>query len=162
VKAWKFNIYQKLIKALLWIIVWSGFSFSGHALADDMSNIDASQFDHWERASDAELDQLRGGFVLPNGMNIDFSLERITSLNGAVVSSSYFQLPDNVSLIQNGTLNQAPDLAISGLGSVVQNNLDNQMIRTVTDINIAIGNLKNLDLNNSGMVFNDLMLPNMR
>ena len=129
-------------------------------LADEMSNSTAHRFDNWDRASDSELDQLRGGFVLPNGVNIDFSLERITSINDGRVSSLFFQLPDNFSLIQNGTLNQAPDLALSGFGSVIQNNLDNQIIRTVTDINIAISNLKNLDSNNSGMVFNNLILPN--
>jgi len=49
---------------------------------------------------------------------------------------------------------------MSGLGSVVQNNLDNQVIRTVTDVNIAVSHLKNLDLNNSGMIFNNFILPN--
>ncbi|MDD5578889.1 MAG: hypothetical protein PHY16_06350 [Methylobacter sp.] len=149
------------MNAAFWMVVGGGSGFACQALADELSNIAAHRFDKWERASDSELDQLRGGFVLLNGMSIDFSLERITSLNGAVVSSSFFQLPSNVSLIQNGNLNQAPDLALSGLGSVIQNNLDNQMIRTVTDINIAVSHLKNLDLNNnSSMVFNNLIQPN--
>ena len=159
-KAYKFNVCRKFRNAVFWIIVCGGSSFACQVLADEMSNSTAHRFDNWDRASDSELDQLRGGFVLPNGVNIDFSLERITSINDGRVSSLFFQLPDNFSLIQNGTLNQAPDLALSGFGSVIQNNLDNQIIRTVTDINIAISNLKNLDSNNSGMVFNNLILPN--
>ena len=59
-------------------------------------------------------------------------------------------------------MNQAQDLAMPELGSVIQNNLDNQVISTVTDINIAVSNLKNLNSNSNGMVFNNLILPNMR
>jgi len=159
VKTYKFNVYRKLMKAVLWIAVFGGFACQ--VSADEMSSIAAQRFDNWDRASDSELDQLRGGFALPNGTNIDFSLDRITSLNGSVVSSSFFQLPENASLIQNGTLNQAPELAMTGLGSVIQNNVDNQVIRTVTDINIAVSNLKGLDLNSSGAVFNNLIMPNV-
>jgi len=161
VKTYKFSVYRKLIKAGLRMAVLGGSGLACQVSADDMTSIAAQQFDQWDRASDSELDQLRGGFELPNGTNIDFNLERITSLNGSVVSSSFFQLPENVSLFQNGTLNQAPELAMSGLGSAIQNNLDNQVIRTVTDINIAVSNLKGLDLNNSGAVFNNLIMPNV-
>lgn len=160
-KTSKFNDCQKRMKIALWIAAFAGSCFTCQVLADEMSNMAAQRFDNWNRASDSELDQLRGGFVLPNGTNIDFNLERITSLNGAVVYSSFFQLPENVSLFQNGALNQAPDLAMSGLGSVIQNNVDNQVIRTVTDINIAISHLKGLDLNDNGAVFNNLIVPNM-
>ncbi|MDI1276457.1 hypothetical protein [Methylobacter sp.] len=159
-KTYKFNVYRKLMQVAFWIAVLGGSGLGGQVLANDISNIAVQRFNNWERASDTELGQLRGGFALPNGTNIDFSLERITSLNGSVVYSSSFQLPENVSLIQNGALNQAPELTMSGLGSVVQNNLDNQVIRTVTDVNIAVSHLKNLDLNNSGMIFNNFILPN--
>lgn len=161
-KTYKFNVHRKFINAVFWTAILGGSSFFAcQALADESSNIAAHRFDNWERASDSELDQLRGGFVLPNGVNIDFSLEKITSLNGTVVSSSFFQLPGNVSLIQNGNMNQAPGLAISGVGSVIQNNLDNQTISTITNINIAVSHLKNFNLNNSGMVFNSLIQPNV-
>lgn len=161
-KAYQFNVYRKFIKAVFCIVVWGGSGFACQVVADEISTIVGHRFDNWERASDSELDQLRGGFVLPNGVSIDFSLERMTSLNGAVVSSSFFQLPGNASLFQNGNMNQAQDLAMPVLGSVIQNNLDNQVISTVTDINIAVSNLKNLNSNSNGMVFNNLILPNMR
>ncbi|MDP3589209.1 MAG: hypothetical protein Q8R54_01555 [Methylobacter sp.] len=158
---YKTNVYRNLIRPLLWLAVWVGSSFACTALADAPPDNTDLRFDHWERASDDELDQLRGGFVFPNGVIIDFSLERITSLNGSVVSSSFFQLPENAALFRNGSLNQSPDLAGSGLSSVIQNNLDNQIIRTVTAINIAVSNLKNSDLTHSGMVFNNLIQPNI-
>lgn len=161
-KPYKINAYRKLIRLVLWLAVWVGSSFPCQALADETPDNTVLRFDNWERASDDELDQLRGGFVSPNGIIIDFSLERITSLNGSVVSSSFFQLPDNAALFQNGSLNQSPDLAGLGLSTVIQNNLDNQIIRTVTAINIAVSNLKNSDLNNGGMVFNNLIQPNIR
>ncbi len=163
-KAYKFKVYGNFLQALRWIIIGVGLSFAYQALAVEVSNMAAAQFDNWERASDSELDQLRGGFVLPNGMNIDFSMARITSLNGVVISSSLLQLPSNtVSLIQSGTLNQSPDLVGIGLSPVIiQNNMDNQVIRNVTDINIGLSQLKSLSSNNSGMFFNNYILPNAR
>ncbi|MGZ5008827.1 MAG: hypothetical protein ACXWE9_10145 [Methylobacter sp.] len=147
------------MNAGLWMAVFAGFSCQ--VFADEVSGLARQRFDNWDRASDSELDQLRGGFVLPNGTSIDFSVDRMTSLNGAVISSSFFQSSSNTSLFQNGVINQAPELAMSALGNVIQNNIDNQVIKTVTDINIAVSNLKNIDLNNSGMVFNSLILPNV-
>lgn len=160
-KPYKINVCRILVNPLLWLVVGVGSASAGQVLADEAPDNTPHRFENWARASDSELDQLRGGFVLPNGMNIDFSLERITSLNGTVVSSSFFQLSDNASLLQNGALNQSPELAGAGLSSVIQNNVDNQIIRTVTDINIAVSNLKNLNLNNSGLVFNNLIQPNI-
>ncbi len=136
--------------------------FGCQVCADEISTISSQQFGGWDRVSDNELDRLRGGFVLSNGVSVDFNLDRITSLNGAVVSSSFFQTPGNLSLFQNGALNQASELSRSaGLGSIIQNNLDNQSISTINSINITVSHLNNFDLNNSGMVFNNLMLPNI-
>ncbi|WP_333875031.1 hypothetical protein [Methylobacter sp.] len=161
-KMYKFNILRKFLKAGLWIAIFGGSHFACQVSAEEISNTAPQRFGNWDRASDSELDQLRGGFVLANGVNVDFSLDRITSLNGAVVSSSFFQSSANMSLFQNGALNQAPDLAgAAGLGSIIQNNMDNQVIRNATDINITVSNLKNLDLNNNGMIFNSLILPNV-
>lgn len=160
-KPYKINVYQNIIRPLLGLTIWLGSGFAWPALADAPPANPILRFDNWERASDDELDKLRGGFVLPNGIIIDFSLERITSLNGSVVSSSFFQLPENAALLQNGSLNQSPALAGAGLGSVIQNNVDNQIIRSVTAINIAVSNLKNSALNSGGMAFNNLIQPNI-
>jgi hypothetical protein len=158
VKAYKSSIYRTFVMAGLWITVLVGPG----VYADETAGITDQPSDSWSRASDSELDQLRGGFALANGVNIDFSLERLTTLNGTVVSSTSFRLPDDAFLFQNGGLNQAPVMTGSALNSVIQNNMDNQVIKNMTDINIAVSNLKNMDLNSRGMVFNNLILPNAR
>jgi hypothetical protein len=157
-KTYKSSSYRQFMMAGLWVAVLAGPG----VYADEIADISDQSSDHWSRASDSELDQLRGGFALANGVNIDFSLERLTTLNGVVVSSTSFRLPDDAFLFQNGGLNQAPAMTGAALNSVIQNNMDNQVIKNMTDINIAVSNLKNMDLNNRGMVFNNLILPNAR
>ncbi|MGZ5049674.1 MAG: hypothetical protein ACXWF8_03855 [Methylobacter sp.] len=112
----------------------------------------------WVRASDSELEQLRGGFALPNGINIDFNFSRVSTINGLVVASTFFQLPETV-LSQNGAMNLASSLAGSGLSSVIQNGADNQMIRTMTEINIAISHLTNMNLNNNIFSLSNFIPP---
>jgi len=157
-KTYKSSIYRQGVLAGLWITVLAGPG----VYADEIADITDQPSESWSRASDSELDQLRGGFTLANGVNVDFSLDRATYLNGALVASTSFQLPGNASLFQNGDLNRAPEMTGPALGSVIQNNLDNQVIRNMTNINIAVSNLKNMDLNNRGMVFNNLIMPNVR
>jgi hypothetical protein len=148
------------MKAVLRIALYSVASAASQVLADTMPDLESQRFAQWERASDSELDQLRGGFVLPNGINIDFSIQRIISLNDEVVSSSFSQLPSNITLIQNGDLSQAPALVMSGLGSVIQNNLDNQTIKSLTNIDLTVSNIKNMQLNTGAMIFNSLIMSN--
>jgi len=155
-------VCPKFIRAVCRIMVWSlTGGVASQVLADTMPNHADHPFAHWERASDSELDQLRGGFVLPNGVTIDFSLERIISLNGAVVSSSFFELPGNVTLIQNGNIIQDPGLSMSGLGTVIQNNLDNQTISALTQLNLTVSNIREMNLNAGGAIVNNLVLPGM-
>lgn len=126
-------------------------SFSSTLLANEI-DLQKNQFNKdWQIASNAELDSLRGGFTLPNGMVINFSLEKVIYRNGVEIFTSFFELPKNIQLIQNGNLNVAKDLSNSILNSAIQNNLDNQVIRTVNTINIDISNLKNIsfDISNS-------------
>lgn len=94
-------------------------------------------------------------------MNINISIEKITYLNGVETFNSFFQFPENGSLLQNGIGNLALDVAGPALGSVIQNNLDNQLIKTINEINLEISNLQNLDLNHSSRVFTDFIMPNM-
>lgn len=112
----------------------------------------------WERASDSELEQLRGGFALPNGINIDFNIARVSTINGLVVASTFFQLPETVRS-QNGAMNLAYSLAGLGLSSVIQNGADNQAIRTMTEINIAISHLTNMSLNNNIFALSTFIPP---
>jgi hypothetical protein len=152
-------VHPKCMQAVLRIALCGVASAACQVLADAMPDSESQRFAHWERASDSELDQLRGGFVLPNGINIDFSIQRIISLNDVVVSSSFSQLPGNMTMIQYGDLSQAP-LGIPGLGNVIQNNLDNQTIKSLTNVDLTVSNIKNMPLNAGAMVFNSLIMSN--
>ncbi len=116
----------------------------------------------WEIASNAELDSLRGGFTLPNGVVVDFNFEKIIYRNGVEVFSSVFELPTNIQITQNGISNNAIDFANAVLNSLIQNNLDNQVIRTVNTINIDISNLKNITHNVSNSdIFRNIVMPTL-
>jgi hypothetical protein len=152
--------YYKHIRRAVCVMLWGFACLAGQVAADAMQTQAGQRFNNWGRATDSELDQLRGGFVLPNGIMIDLSIQRIIALNDVIVSSSFSQLPGNGPLVQNGDLNHASDLAISGLGSVIQNSLDNQTIQNLTQINLAVSNIKNLQPNMGSMLLNSLILSN--
>ena len=146
-----FRLFQPSGLSLIITLFSIFLSFSSTILANDV-DLDKSRFNKdWQIASNAELDSLRGGFTLPNGMIINFSLEKVIYRNGVEIFTSFFELPKNAQLIQNGNLNVAKDLSNSLLNSIIQNNLDNQVIRTVNTINIDISNLKNIsfDISNT-------------
>jgi hypothetical protein len=153
-------VYPKLMQTVLRIAFCGVFGAARQVLANEMPDIESQRFVHWERASDSELDLLRGGFMLPNGMSIDFSIQRIISLNNEVILSSFSQLPSNITLIQNGDFSQAPALGMAGLGTVIQNNLDNQTIKSLTNIDLTVSNIKSMQLNSGAMVFNSLIMSN--
>lgn len=147
----KLSIYQKILKVISLSIIFVNVSFSNQVLADESLNESASNnniYANWARATDDELAQQRGGFMLPNGVIVDISLERIIFLNGVETISSYFQFSDNGVLLQNGSENMAPDSIGSALSSVIQNNLDDQAIKAINEFNIEISGLQNVDLDN--------------
>lgn len=146
------SIQRKILKALSLSVMLVSSSFASQALADEALNKSdsiATTYANWTRATDDELAQLRGGFVLPNGMIINFSLERIIISNDAQIFSSFFQFPENALLLQQGHNNFAPDSVSTALGTVIQNSLDDQVIKALNEINIEIGNLHNLGLNHN-------------
>lgn len=145
------NIQQKILKALFLSAMLVSTSFATHALADEaLPKLPSDDiYANWMRATDDELAQLRGGFVLPNGMIVNFSLERMILANDTQIFSSFFQLPEHALLLQQGHNNFAPDSMGSALGMVIQNSLDDQVIKTLNEINIEIGNLHSLGLNNN-------------
>lgn len=160
----KLDICQKFTKhAFLWVML--GFTYQ--VSATDLSNLNSDKhfsdpFDSWPRATDNELEKQRGGFLLANGVIIDISIEKIVSLNGVETFASYFQFPDNnFYLLQNGDGNITPDLSGAALASVIQNNLDDQVIRTINTINLEISNLQNINLNDGNSIFTDRIMPNI-
>jgi hypothetical protein len=97
----------------------------------------ADPTDGWNAVDDSQLDQARGGFDLGNGMLVSLGVERLVSINGTVVASTHFSIPDMTQL-------SAADaqLASDTMAAVlVQNSLNDQAIRTQTTINTTVANL---------------------
>jgi hypothetical protein len=106
------------------------------------------------------LGEMRGGVQLANGMNIAIGLTRSASINGVEQFSSSLRLDDlaagigataldglGMNVIQNGTGNfVSPDVLdglSAGFGTIIQNSLDNQEIRTLSTYDIAISDVGN-------------------
>ena len=149
--------YQKSISSLFFLAILSA---ANSIMAKDMSEVAIlSHFETWPRATDEELEQLKGGFILPNGVHVDLSLVKSIYLNGVETFSSSLKFPDDGLILQN----MGVDLGASALSSVIQNNLDNQLISAITELNVTISNLKALDLiDDSSRVFTDFIVPGVR
>ncbi|WP_431823626.1 hypothetical protein [Burkholderia sp. F1] len=116
--------------------------------------------------SDARLDAMRGGFDLPGGLQVSFGISRVAFVDGNLVTTTSFNIPDvsqitarqaqalaaaNVgALIQVGSGNAAQPAALPALtGAVIQNTLSNQHIQALTTINTSVNTLsmfKNLNI----------------
>ena len=102
------------------------------------------------------LDGYRGGFVTDNGLAVTLGIERIVTINGNVAEHSELELGDlgrltsgaatlsadtaaQVRLIQNGggTFAVQMDNNVLG-GTVIQNSLNDQLIRNQTIINASV------------------------
>jgi hypothetical protein len=148
------SIYSVLVGGLIGTI--SSNTFAEEAI--DQIQIGA----HWEKITDEELDELRGGFMLPNGLVVDFSFGKRIYQNGLETFNSYFELPKDVelSLDRIGGSIQASNFTNMVLNSITQNRLDNQVIKTINTIGIDISNVKNANFSvNSTDVFRDLVSP---
>jgi hypothetical protein len=109
----------------------------------------------WLATNDSRLEEMRGGFGLLPGLNVSFGITRSVEINGQMVSTGGFQINNlrsidlataehlarqmaSVNLVQNGPGNVLLTEMGPGIPAlVVQNTLNNQKIRTVTEINAA-------------------------
>ncbi|HEY5801656.1 MAG TPA: hypothetical protein VIT92_15650 [Burkholderiaceae bacterium] len=106
---------------------------------------------------DRALDDVRGGFDFGNGLIMSLGVERLVSINGSVISSQSFNIADvtklsqeqakgafdainGLTLIQNGAGNHfsANDVPNTFAGTVIQNTLSNQDLKTQTIINTSV------------------------
>ncbi|MFA9219467.1 MAG: hypothetical protein ACEQSK_20505 [Sphingomonadaceae bacterium] len=127
----------------------------------------ADPFEAAPPVPDSELAQTRGGFATANGLLVSLGIERLVSINGAVVASSNFSMSDvaqasaadlqlaseavaTVTLVQNGAGNvYQQDGLLPGLGTLlIQNSVNDQLIRSQTTISTTVNSLSLLkDLN---------------
>jgi hypothetical protein len=121
--------------------------------------------------ADAALDEMRGGFETPGGLELSFGIERVVYINGELSSTTTLNVADlsqlvggaagvqnlpvgtNVAVIQNGPNNtfDASVLASGAFATVIQNSLNNQRIQTTTTINAQVNSVDLLQANR----FND-------
>ena len=109
-------------------------------------------------ADNGQLDQMRGGFSIGDGLDISFGFTQTGSINGVEQYNNHFSIDSlgsgfgdvdmsnmNSVVIQNGTGNfVSPDVLDSfadSFGSVIQNTLDDQVISTTTIYDISLQNV---------------------
>ncbi len=114
----------------------------------------------WVPVAATVLDAARGGFTFDTGLRLTLGIDREISINGEVVSRTSLQLTDvsrlspeqaqqtsaalsAVKLVQNG-----PDNIVAGAmstqtlgGTVIQNSLNDQLIRTHTVIHSSVNSM---------------------
>jgi hypothetical protein len=120
----------------------------------------------------ATLDAARGGFLSGDGLMVNLGLERLVSINGNVVERTQLQLGDigklargeaslateavgELRLIQNGDVRTVAGNAQNLLGgTIIQNSLNDQMIKNQTSINATVNTAGMLRALNFGTSLN--------
>ncbi len=114
----------------------------------------------WIAVPEQELEQLRGGLDLGKGLLVSLGVERLVSINGNVLASSNFTIADvsklsvsearlasealaSVNLVQNGAGNVFLGDAQSQFPGalVIQNSVNEQLIRSQTTISTTVNSL---------------------
>ncbi|TAM28313.1 MAG: hypothetical protein EPN59_16550 [Paraburkholderia sp.] len=126
-----------------------------------------------------QLDNMRGGFDLPSGLQVSFGIERVAFVNGNMVSTTSFNIPDigkmtaqqaqalasasTGGLVQIGSGNAVQPGALPGLtGGVIQNTLSNQLIQALTTINTSVNSLGPFKAQNVGATINSALINAVR
>lgn len=116
-------------------------------------------FDHSEAVPDSELAKMRGGFITPGGLMIDFAITTRTLVDGAKVSDITMTAQDlqNLSssqdlqkLIQIGGGNSVElnELANNpNVGVVIQNSLDEKVIQQFSILDVTVQNFEQFQAN---------------
>jgi hypothetical protein len=113
--------------------------------------------DDWVAVNDSQLEAMRGGFTTPSGLAVSLGIDRLVSINGNVVARTSFDIADlnhmseeqarqtrdalsSVKLVQNGGDNiyQAGESSRALGGVVIQNTLNDQLIRSETVISSTV------------------------
>ncbi len=138
--------------------------------------IPESALAHWPAVDAETLDEMRGGFDTPLQLKLSFGIERAVYLNGALVTTTSFNLPGlgsvtpenqaalsvasgSVSMLQNGPGNQfsLSPTAVPSAATIIQNTLNNQSIQGLTTINATANSLELLRSNGfQGMIRDSL------
>lgn len=86
-----------------------------------------------------QLERLRGGFQGPDGLVLSFGIERMVYVNGNLVTTTRIAVQGLGT--PSAALAQPALPALSELGTVVQNALNDQQIRALTIVNASANSL---------------------
>jgi hypothetical protein len=105
----------------------------------------------------AALDEVRGGFELPENLRASMTLERTAHLNGVRVAHLAVDIPDianmtaeqasrlaeaaGILVIQNGPNNAFNMADLGPASTVIQNTLNDQHLVALTTINVQVNSL---------------------
>lgn len=115
-------------------------------------------------ASDAELDEIRGGFVTESGFQISFGIEKGTFVNGLLQASTALRIPQfDLASLRGGAVDAA---VLNGLApeltTIVQNNLDRATIQTLTLINANVIGIDAIRATALGALLNQQLIQRLR
>lgn len=135
----------------------------------------SSPFEPANAVDSVALDEARGGFITANGLVVTLGLERLVTINGNVVERTGMQLGDigklasgqgsipdealgQLRLIQNGEVRSVtPDSSTLLGGTLIQNTLNDQLIRSQTSINATVNTAGMLRAINFGTSLNNAL-----
>jgi hypothetical protein len=131
----------------------------------------------WQAVDASTLEQARGGFTAPSGLNVALGIERMVSVNGEILAQSHIAIADlahisheeaqqtsaalsSLKLVQHGNDNiyLAPMAQQAMAGMVIQNSLDGQQIRTDTMISSTVNSMSLLKSINAQASLGDALL----
>ena len=121
----------------------------------------------WEPVGADQLEQARGGFTTPGGLELSLGIDRLVTINGDIVARTTVQIADiraisadeamkarealsATTLVQNGSGNFFS--GDSAGGTFIQNSLNDQVIRSQTVISSTVNStslMKDLNFNQS-------------
>lgn len=87
--------------------------------------------DHWIPVAEDTLNKMRAGFVLDNGMIVDIQLSKQIFVNGRPQAHTTFDSMDT----------RLVTFAGKDANTLLQNTLNNQVLSSLTEIDISVSNL---------------------
>lgn len=162
-----------LLQTLAFLLI---SAMTHHATAQDSDP--ASLHPH---LSDAELSDLRGGFITADGLDISIGFEKTMYLNGVLLSTQTFNigavsLGQNSavepgftynSIIQAGSGNEISAgileaMAAHGGVTIIQNSMDNQVIQQINQLDVIAANFRNYSAPEINRMLEHMIIQSLR
>lgn len=160
---------MKRTRELVWLVLAIGLS---GIVVPSPARSQERAFNTWEPLSAAQLDALRGGFVMPSGLELSLGIQRVAYVNGQLVASSSVNIPNITNLSPQDTeaLAQLAQTTVVQIGQnnsfeqpaglnglVIQNTLDGQHIVTMTTVDVGVNTLGMFQSLNLGNALQDAL-----